>query len=143
VNGLADGSLAISDDVQTATLRPSSTRAGGTVISIDLRNRRRALRRPSFDSIRYPLVVTLGAAFVASLGLAEVETMHAGVYRGSVVMMTAMAALFWLMWGVGMVHERRNWMVRNPAPRVLDALGTVLFELGARPLPVKESPFRR
>ena len=143
VERLGEEEVSICDDTRVAKFQCHEERKGGTVVSINLKRRRWVWGRESFDSLRYPLVTTFGALFVAWLGLGRAHMIPSGVYGGCVWLMSTMAACFWLMWGVEYLRESAQNARVTSSPDFLDALGHLLLELGAQAEPVTEHPFRR
>ena len=130
---------------ELATLRMEALghHAGGTAVSIEVSRGRWLRRQFNFDSLRYPLVATLGVLFVVGLGVFGGNFVSDNLFAGSLKLTAAMAAALWLLWGMGVWLGSTAKGDIEPQPESLQALAVRLSERGARHLPESESPFRR
>lgn len=132
--------LRVSDRTGVATIAGVRPFRGGTAVSVSLRRRRWLPEPLSFDHVRHPIAAVLGTLFVIGLGFGP--PVPANIYRGCVALMIGASSIIIAMWGLG-YHLQARENAQRASTRCLQGLGRALAELGARPLPANDSPFRR
>ncbi len=137
---LSEDGLRVSDRTGVATVAGARPFRGGTAVRVTLRRSRWLPEPLSFDRMRYPIAAALGTLFVIALGFGP--TVPANIYRGCVALMIGVSSIIVAMWGFG-YHLQARENAQRASTRCLQGLGRALAELGARPLPANDSPFRR
>ena len=137
---MSERALRVSDRVGVATVADARPYRGGTVVTVSLRRRGWLPEPLTFGLLRYPIASVLGTLFVVSLGFGP--PVPPNIYQGCVLLMIAATSIICTMWGIGYHREARD-NARRASTRCLHGLGCALADLGARPLPASDSPFRR
>ena len=137
---LSERGLRVSDRVGVATVTDARPYRGGTAVRVSLRRRGWLPEPLTFDLLRYPIASALGTLFVLALGLGP--PVPADIYEGCVLLMVVATSIICAMWAVG-YHLEARANARRASTRCLHGLGRALADLGARPLPASDSPFRR
>lgn len=137
---LSEHRLRVADRTGVATVAGARPFRGGTVVTVSLRRCRWLPEPLTFDRMRYPIAAALGTLFVVALGFGP--PVPANIYRGCVALMIGASSIILAMWGLG-YHLQARENAQRASTRCLQGLGRALVDLGARPLPANDSPFRR